>query len=854
MAEERELKRAAAASVQRGTIRVDGHLSEPEWSAASAVIDFVQKEPVEGAAPSVQTDVRFLYDESALYVGARMISRPGGAIQAPLGRRDRGEQAEHLLVALDTFLDRRTAYVFGVTAAGVRIDRYHPRDEEDTYDEGYDPVWEAKTSIDDLGWTAELRIPFSQLRFSDTEDHVFGLNLHRHIPTLNEDDYWVPIPRTMVGWSSRFGELAGISGVSQTRRVEALPYIASASTVATTRGSNNPFDNGHNLTGRAGADLKIGIGPNLTLDATFNPDFGQVEADPAVVNLSAFESFFTEKRPFFLEGAELLNLPSVANFFYSRRIGATPIAPAVGDFTDYPQASTILGAGKLTGRLPSGTSIGLLAGAMGAEEARVFNVATPQIVRTPVAPRTNFAVARVQQEFGKEKSTVSGMVTALNRDLSGSDFLAKLLVRNAVAVAGDSTLRFRSGEYQITSYVGSTFIDGHADAVARVQRASAHFMQRPDRHYSKYDPTRTSMQGYKAGAIVKRTGGRHWIWSVTNDYESPGFEPNDLGRLNSGDGIQLIGDLRYRETVPSKVLRSYWIGATQTNEWTYGGELQNNTAQIYANQVWKNFWTTVASYTVTSPTKDARLTRGGPLMEVPRGWTADIQLRNRASAQTEWSGQLILGGVAGGGITRQFIGHLTFRPSPQWQVSLDPNLLMREVAPQQYVDTLDGGRPETFGKRYIFSSVDRTTYALQFRIGYTPKPDLNVDVYAEPFAASGRFSNFGELATPSTSDRRIYGTDGTTATLLPDGRLAVTDDTAAFTIRNNDFNVHSFRSNVVVRWEYRPGSALYVVWQQNRNLSETDRERISLIDPFRSLSAPGTHSFIVKTSFWIPIK
>jgi hypothetical protein len=295
-------KQAQAMRVASGPIAVDGKLNEDAWASAPAITDFVQKEPAEGAVPSERMEVRFLYDDSAFYVGARMEKSQGARIQAPMSRRDSTEQAESILVALDTFLDRRTAYVFGVTATGVRFDRYHPRDSEDDPDEGYDPVWRARTSIDNGGWTAEFWIPFSQLRFNDQEELVWGLNVSRFTPTLNEEDYWVAVPRTVTAWASRFGDLRGLQGLTSTRRVELLPYAASSSTVNGDRDRANPFDNGVNLTERFGADLKMGLGPNLTLEATFNPDFGQVEADPAEVNLSAFETFFTEKRPFSLKG------------------------------------------------------------------------------------------------------------------------------------------------------------------------------------------------------------------------------------------------------------------------------------------------------------------------------------------------------------------------------------------------------------------------------------------------------------------------------------------------------------------------------------------------------------------------
>ncbi len=845
-----ERKRAIAVRVPEGSIRVDGRLDEEAWAQATPITDFVQKEPNEGAQPVEDMEVRFVYNSSGFYVGARMYKEePGSVIQAPMGRRDSVEQSEHLLVALDTFLDRRTAYVFGVTASGVRLDRFHPEDDEGTFDEDFNPVWQARTQVDEQGWTAELGIPFSQLRFNPGAEQVWGLNVRRFTPTLDEEDYWVLVPRTVRAWASRFGNLEGLEGLTSNRRVEVLPYVAGFSTLRGNSDPLDPFDSGGNLKSQVGLDLKIGVGPNLTLDATFNPDFGQVEADPAEVNLSANETIFPEKRPFFTEGARLMTFTAATNFFHSRRIGARPTGPASGDFVDYPRESTILAAGKLTGRLPSGTSLGMLAAVTNDERADVFDSASGVTTPVRVAARTTYTLARVQQEFGPDTSTISGMATAVLRDIQPGDPLADLLVRRAYAVATDSVLRFKGGQYELSSYAGMTYLQGEPEAVARVQRSSAHYAQRPDRDYHFYDPTRRSLMGYKAGAIFRRTGGRHWLWSINNANESPGFEANDIGRLNSADSHSLSGDLRYRETVPGKIFRGYSIGVRQNNEWTYGGDRQVASMGVFTNQTWKNFWTTDVSLTRNFRHPDTRLTRGGPLMERPSSWSLNLQLRNRRSSQTAWSGQVQLGTTEDGGLTQVFNGSFDFRPGNQWQVSIGPRL-RRQIDTQQYLTTLEGGRPETYDMRYVFGTIDRNTYSVRLRLGYTFKPDLNLDVYAEPFAASGHYYDVGELAEPSTRLRRIYGTDGTTAVKQPDGSLLVTDGADTFTLRNPDFNVHSFRANVVLRWEWRLGSTLFVVWEQDRSVRESIGDRIGLLDPFRSLTAPGDNFFVVKTSFW----
>jgi hypothetical protein len=847
-------KLARAVRVGDEAVQIDGRLDEPAWAGAPVIADFVQKEPEEGAQPSERTEVRFLYDDNALYVGARMFKAPGSVLQAPLGRRDRQEQAEYILVAFDTFLDRRTAYVFGVTAAGVRIDRYHPRDSEEEFEEEFEPVWQARTQVDAGGWTAELWIPFSQLRFNDQEQLVWGLNVRRNIPTLNEDDYWAPIPRTLRAWSSRFGELHGIQGLASTRRLELLPYFAGASTINTERDRANPLDSGLNLRSRGGADLKMGLGPNMTLQATFNPDFGQVEADPAEVNLTAQETFFDEKRPFFIEGIDLMKPDTLKNsYFYSRRIGERPIVRAPGDFVDYPQAATILSAAKLTGRLGPNTTLGAMGALVDDEEARSFDLSTGLINRTRVAARTAFGLARLSRQFGASQSTAGAMVSTVHRDFADDDPLAGLLLRNSVMMEGDATLRFKGGEYELLPVASLSVVGGDPAAVARLQRSNNHLAQRPDRSHLIYDPTLTSLGGFDNNVTFRRTGGTHWIWNYRSEYQSSRWETNEFGRMRGNDSIGQNFDLRYRETRPGRLFRSYWVGVQQNNEWNTEGDPQMRTYGVYTSQTWNNFWTSQVSYTLRDRAQHARLTRGGPLMQTPRGWSADAQLRNRAASRTLWNVQVALSGNEDGGLTNRFTGSLGVRPGPRWQLAVEP-ILLRQVDTQQWVATLGGGRPEIYDTRYVFGTVDRSTYSTQFRLGYTLRPDVNIDVYAEPFAASGSYGNIGELLLPGTRQMLLYGSGGTNATLQPDGSLRVTAGSSAFTLPNNDFNVRSFRSNVVLRWEYRPGSVLHVVWQQDRHASELVGDRIGLRQPFTSLTAPGTHYFVVKTSYWLPFR
>ena len=843
-------KAARAVEVNGERIRLDGRLDEPVWAEAAPIDDFVQKEPIEGVLPTERTEVRFVYDERALYVGARMYTSGGRSeIQAPLGRRDDNRLAESILLSLDTFLDRRTAYSFGVTAAGVRLDHFHRSDSEADIDTGFDPVWEASVSIDEEGWTAEMWIPLSQLRYNDLPEQSWGLNLLRWIPSKNESNYWVLIPRTERAWASRFGSLIGVRAGEPVRRLEVQPYVAAGSSVNGDRDQADPFDDGLNLEGRAGLDLKMGLGPNLTLDATVTPDFGQVEADPAVMNLTDFEVFFPERRPFFTEGSALLTGPT-NNYFYSRRIGARPLGPATGDYVDRPTSTTILGAAKLTGRLPSGTSIGVLAAVTGAEDARTFDAGAGAFGDVRVTPRTSWGVGRVQQEFGADGSTAALMVTGVHREMGPDDPLADRLARNAFTANGETLWRLDDATYEVSLSGGFTHVDGEAGAISRLQRSSVRYFQRPDATHVRFDPTRTSMSGTKATLRAEKINGRHWLWTISADLESPEAEFNDIGRITTADGVAWRPSLTYRESTPGRHLRSYRFTVNQNSEWNLGWEHQQTTLNGTAAVTWNNFWTTRVSTRLNLRAQNQRLTRGGPSMGTGRGWNTSLNLGNGGAAQTRWSLGANIGRDELGGSRQSVNGRVSFVPEPRWQVSLAPSF-EHDVNARQYVLARDGGTQATFGRRYLFAVTDRTTLAMETRLSFTLKPDMNIDLFAQPFAASGRFYDHGELEDVGSRFLLTYGSDGTTIDRAEDGSHTVQDGADSFTIPNRDFNVRSFRSTAVLRWEWSPGSTLFLVWQQDRSGNAPIDASAGLDDVFGSLAATGNNFFAIKASYWL---
>lgn len=860
-------KQATAARLSGPGIRVDGRLDDPAWATATFISDFTMKEPVQGAAPGDRTEVAFLYDDEALYIGARMQSRQEGGVPRGLTRRDGYGNAEHIVVSLDPFLDRRTAYSFAVTAGNGRRDYYHPRDSEDfpARDFTWDPIWEGRADVAGEGWTAEFRIPFSQLRFNDQAEHTWGLNINRWIPQRNEDIYWVVVPRDQAGFASRFGTLTGIRGLPANRRMEVLPYVAANSTIRGETEPGNPFSDRTRTSGRVGGDLKVGLGPSLTLDATVNPDFGQVEADPAQVNLSAFETIFGERRPFFTEGGELLR-GNVQSYFYSRRIGGAPRGRASGDFVDTPPYTTILGAAKVTGRLGSDWSLGLLTAVTGRERARTWDAGTQAFGDQEVEPRAQWMVARLQRQFGADASTLGISLAGMSRHFGEGSGLREVLSSRAVSGGPDWILRFQEGRYELSGHVGFSYVGGSPAAMQRIQTSSAHYFQRPDATHLGVDPDATALWGYTATIRGDKNAG-NWLWGIQASTESEGFETNDTGRLQSADDLDLSGDINHRWTTPGALFRRAQLGIFARSSWNYGGDRTGTDLQLFSNAQFANFWEGRLNLGYVSRGLRDDLTRGGPLMRSPERVYAVGSVSTSQARATSVALDFDLGrGEYGSAFARIGLrGNAAL--SPRVSASLSPSV-MRDIQPRQYIGRESGGPAATYGTRYLFSEVNLKVVALQARLNYLVSPTMSLEVYAEPFAASGRYRDLGELTAARRGSLRYYGrAAGTTITAQADGyRVQDAANGGDFVVPYPDFRSLSFRSNLVFRWEWSAGSTLFLVWQQNRgdgcggspatscDLGGRPGSGVgggSLVDALR---ANGDNFLAAKVSYWLPVR
>lgn len=831
--------------------QVDGKLDDELWQSVRFVDDFLQKDPMERGMPSVRTQIGFAYDDDALYVAAVMWMDDPDLASEIVTRRDNSGATDRIIISLDTYHDRRTAYSFSVTAGGVRTDYYHGSDGEYDRDFSFDPVWKARTWVGTDRWTAEMRIPFSQLRFNDADEQIWGLNVNRYLPKRNEDIYWIVVPKNGTGWSSQMGEMRGIQNIHPSARVELLPYAAMNAVIPSQVDPDDPYTDKVNLSNRFGLDAKIGLGPNLTLDATINPDFGQVEADPAQVNLSAYETFFDEQRPFFVEGAGLFDYTGETHF-YSRRIGAAPHRIPTGDFDylDQPQNTTILGAAKLTGRMPTGLSIGGMLALTEREYAQTTTVGVSEEGKHEVEPLTLYGVGRVQQEFGPNASTVGLIGTVVQRSMEPDNPNAVLLPRLAVTGGTDGTLRFDGGAYYLKGNLAFSRLEGESGAIARIQRSSVHYFQRPDAEHVAFDPTRTSLTGYAGSVEFGNTTG-DWLYSVGSYAHSPEYELNDIGWLRSADNISAWGDIRYRDNTPGRVFRYWDIGASLNMEWDFGGVRRSTGGNVSGEVMWTNYLTNYWGFAGLQRGLSDDITRGGPLMDgvdVLEGWTG---MYNSFSSKVRWNWQ------AGGGLTEydgwftNIYGTVTVNLGDRLELSLNPSYYS-DVSPNQYVATIPGGGADTFGARYVFSQLAFSRTALQFRLNYAITPDLSLEMYAEPFLASGRYSEFGELKRAGTGEVESY--DGRINYDANTGLYSVESGADSFTLNNPDFSIRSFRSNMVLRWEWLPGSTFFLVWQQDRFGFESPSERVTPARWFDSLSDPGDNILALKISYWLPVQ
>jgi len=847
-------------------IIVDGRLDDAAWSGATPITRFTQQRPNEGAPASVRTEVRILYDDDALYVGARMYDPLGGrGVTSRLARRDDDPQSDELWVSIDAYHDRLHQAEFDVNPAGWRGDSYDG-------DASWDPVWEAASKVDSLGWTTELRIPFSQLRFNPDSAQTWGLELVRVVQRTQEHDLWAFFRQNQTGGPSFFGDLTGLRIATAPDKLELLPYVVGEAKDLGTGDPASPFYHPHQGTFRAGGDLQYLLTSNFTLSATVNPDFGQVEVDPAVVNLSAFETFFPEKRPFFVEGSNVfsfgqpgcnINCGYGLDMFYSRRIGRTPegasIASDSGSFTDVPDNTTILGAGKITGHTSNGFTVGMIDAVTGRATADV-ETSDGRRIDVPVEPLTNDFVGRVTRQTSDGNLVVGAMLTSADRDIT-TPGLADLLPRTANVGGFDVQRYWDQHNWQAYAAIASSRVAGDSGAILRLQESPARYFQRPDRaahsglFSEAFHPGATSLTGYGAIARVAKQGG-NWVGDVNGASVSPGFETNDLGFQQKADWQWINGSFGRQFTTPTHWYRTFTAMLGSERYWNFeGDETQKDVTTVIQGQT-LNYWTVLLVGEHVFAGVDDRETRGGPVAGRPSvdAFVANVSTDPRLPLQ--FSTNINLSRMGDGAFENSLSLTATIHPAPNVNVSLGP-AFDRNVATDQYVTTVQDPTATAFGgNRYVFSHIDQREISMTARANVTFTPSLSLDVFVQPLIASGNYRDFEEFAAPRAVRKLVYGRDvGTVAAAADSSSYTIDPDGSgpapAFTLQNPNFNFRSLRGTGVLRWEWRPGSTAYLVWTQTRSdavpLGDLELQR----DERALFRAPADNIFLLKISYWI---
>jgi hypothetical protein len=856
-------RRVAQAVRRSGPVAIDGRLDEAAWAAAQPTSGFTQSYPTPGAAPVDPTEVRVLYDDQALYVGVRMHDSHPDSIAAQLARRDAsGIYSDWVHLIIDSYRDRRTAFRFTVNPKGVKKDVYTSNDGNE--DANWDAVWDVGTSVDSGGWTAEYRIPLSQVRFGGVAkgtERVWGFQVMRDIARRQARDSWSPWDRRQgAGFVSRFGDLRGLIDIPSPSRLEVLPYVSASATRAPGDASD-PFYSKTDFKPNVGGDLKYGLPGGLTLSATINPDFGQVEVDPSVVNLSAFETFFPEKRPFFLEGADVFNFGRIRAFndygsqqyFYSRRIGRSPQRfPSSSDivYTDVPNETTIAAAAKVSGKVGRWT-VGVIDGVTPEEKADV-ELAGGDRSTTPVEPLTNYFAGRAKRDFRNGQSVLGGMVTSTIRRVD-DDVFNGMLRSNATFGGLDFEHTFANRGWVTSGFLGGSHVTGSKEAVASTQLNSSHYYQRPDADYLEFDPDRTSLDGHIGEIALQKNGALHG--SLAYKEVSPGLELNDMGFQGRGDYRALSILNGFQQDKAGKNFRDYLIYWYANQTWNFGGTSIYRSLNGGAEGTLSNFWYTGLNWGVNPRFYDDRFTRGGPEAQVPAGYYAGLNVSSDSRKPIIVGGGFNYSADEAGGRGPSANLSLDWRPTSSVRIRFNPNWSGGMATGQFVRSVADPLQTQTYGRRYVFADIHQNTIAMDTRVEWTFTPALSLQLYAQPFVATGRYENFKEFEKPRTYDFAIYGRDQGTITRNASGSYTVDPDgtgpAPTFQIGDPNFNVRNLRGNAVVRWEYRPGSALFFVWQQ-------ERSGFAPIGDFRASRDIGdifntvpTNVFLVKATYWL---
>lgn len=848
-------------------ITIDGKLDEPVWRTRTPATGFVQRTPQNGRPASQKSEVRIAYDANALYVGVRNFDTAPDSIAQQLGRRDAEDlYADWFYVGFDSYGDKRTAFVFGVNPRGVLSDGYVTNDDGDNFDATWDAVWNVVARIDSIGWTAEFRIPLSQLRYDVANGRgavrPWGVNFGRETARYGEEAYWAPTPADAPGFVSRFGTLTGLDSLQPPARTELIPYVRTQLERQPLR-ARNTFVPGQKLVGAVGGDARFKLPQSLTLTATMNPDFGQVEADPAVVNLTAFEVFFPERRPFFLENADgfafgntrTLNDNGPPRFFYSRRVGRAPQRRPTGDSVQATRITTqtpILGALKLSGTTPRGWQVGVL-NAVTAHEHADVQLNNGRVLREPVEPRANYHVSRLRRLLRGGNTGVGGFVADTRRDLSDTVLASRL--PSAATVAGlDWEHAWNNRTYAVSGVFSGSRVVGNETVMRRLQTANYRSWQRPDADHLEFDLNRTSLSGHFVALSFAKLAGQRVLGSVTYEETSPGFESNDLGFQTRSDTRSVSSAMTFRNPFLNRWSREWGASVYQTVGFNFAGDRNETRTSLLANTTLLNFWELSYRLSYSPETLNDRLLRGGPLALRPTETLHSLELSTDGRKSIIFNVEAQRTTDRSGRDVHSVELEVDWRPLPQARIRLGPSY-QGGITTGQYIQAVtDPLAVTTYGRRYVFADVRQREARLDARVDWTFSPWLSLQLFLQPFASAGEFSRFKEYTTPRTFAFAEYGRDRGRVSAATGGLTVDPDGSGAarpFFVPTQDFTVRALRGNAVLRWEYQPGSSLFFVWSQQREAGFDAADFGVANQVGRAFADPGRHVFLIKFARWI---
>lgn len=829
---------------------IDGLLTDASWDIVDWQTDFIENLPDENTPPTEQTKFKIVYDSKFLYVAFKCYDKEPDKVVKRLSRRD-GFAGDFVEVNIDSYHDKRTGFSFTISASGVKSDEFIA-DNGDNWDASWNPIWYVKTNVDTEGWTAELKIPLSQLKFSASGNQVWGFQATRWYFRKQERSVWQRIPTDAPGWVSEFGELNGLINLKPQKQLEIQPYfLTQYDTYEQEPG--NPFREGQEFTMNAGLDAKIGVTNDLTLDLTINPDFGQVEADPAVIALDGFQVFLQEKRPFFIENKNIFDYNfanNEDNLFYSRRIGRSPqgiIATEKGDFVKRPQSSTILGAAKFSGKTKNGWSLGILESVTADEYAKVDNGTERKGLL--VEPLTNFLVGRVQKDFNDRNSFLGAIATATNRNTDEPQFS---LLREAAYSGGiDFKHNWKDRKYFVAGNIVGSHVAGSKESITNTQREMTHLFQRVDADYVSVDTERTSLSGTGGKIEAGKVSEGHWRYTTSLTWRSPELELNDIGFLRQADEIRQTLNVSYQSLKPFGVFRSGMVKFEPFVTYDFGGFHNRTYYDLLGKGEFNNYWWANIGFSYKPRIYNNAYLQGGPKFRFSEEFVSynTFGTDNRKKLRFQ-AGVFFAQGKNNSFSYKELDPSVTYQPTNALSITLNPNFNVNQSKTQYVTQS-----PFEGGTRYITAHLDQQTMSASLRLNYNINPNFTIQYYGQPFASTGKYTNFNYVTNPRAAyylDRTVtYGAnqisfDNTTNLYSVDENQNGATD---YSFMNPDFSFVQFRSNLVLRWEYIPGSEIYLVWSQGTNGSGSPVDDLFVNMDTQILGKQPQNTFILKATY-----